>query len=142
MDLDIQGRSIASAIVDLRPHSHSHKEIQKEQRLDKTGAYRALVVDIKEGDHHKDKRKEGGSTMFPDTWSTEDVARAIVKVANSDPVKSDEKRKSNTHIEEVNGLRVRVITDQKTGKVNYRQPKEEKIVGSKNRLFMKKSVMR
>ena len=126
LDLGIAGRMVASAVIDPRPLNRSYDSLKDEQRLNSKGTYKAIVVDIKDDGYHKDKRLEGGSTMFPDAWSAEEVIKAVVKVSQIEPIKHDEKRKSNSHLGVVDGVKIRVITDEKTGKIITASPKRRK----------------
>lgn len=123
MELGIQGRTVSSLVGDANRPKVSYSKFRREQRVKDSGAYRALGVEIQGPDGTKFSKLEG-SSMFPNDWTTEKVLQSIVTVADT-PGKHDPERKSLFHEAEVDGVKVRVVTDEKTGKIITASPKQK-----------------
>ncbi|OGL35215.1 hypothetical protein A3F65_04205 [Candidatus Saccharibacteria bacterium RIFCSPHIGHO2_12_FULL_47_16b] len=101
-----------------RPHK-SMGDLRKEQRIKPDGTYRPHIVAI-EG---IGKATSKTNAMFPNDWNTEQVIRAIVQVAHTPPVEAKPGNRTNLHEGEVNGIRIRVLTDDETHKIVTGYPK-------------------
>ena len=115
LDLEIPNRVVASEVNS--PSDRPISELRREQSVRPNGAFRARIIGI------DSKAKEGGSAMFPTEWSTEDVIRAILTVSRTAPTNHDGERGLYLHVSEINGVRVSVTTNEKTGKIITAFPK-------------------
>lgn len=113
MDLEMPGRSMASKV--------GNRRIRDAQRLRSNGTYRPQIVAIQSNDGGQMKR--WGSSQFPYEWNAEQVADAIISVAKSPSVKVDPDRHSFLKIGEVDGVRIQVAVDDKTGKIITGNPR-------------------
>jgi len=113
--LGIEGRTIASRISDPARPDITLAQFRKDQTVKPNGAFRALHVAVK-GQDGVDYGKLGGSSMFPSEWSTQKVLESVIATADT-AGKHDPVRESYAHSAEVDGVKIRVITDDKTGKV-------------------------
>jgi hypothetical protein len=110
------GNNTAASVIQTRDN-RPYNKLKAEQSVRPSGVFRARYVQL------NGNRKQGISAMFPNEWSTEDVLRAIVGTAYTPPLEHDFERSSYVHISEVNGVRVRVVTDEKSGKIITAAPK-------------------
>lgn len=115
MKLEVGGRQVGSKLRD-KVEDPIDMALEDKQRIQKNGTYRPRLVRV-EG---KDKLE--GSTMFPDEWPTEKVIKSIVATAKSVPTKHDLERSSYMHRQNIDGVRVNVVTDEKTGKIITASP--------------------
>lgn len=113
MELGIEGRTMASQV--------GNKRVRQEQRLRDNRAYRPSIVMI--ADATTGSLKQWGSTQFPDEWDAERVARALIEVASGQPQKVDEERHSHFKVGIIDGVRIQVATDDKTGKIITGSPR-------------------
>ncbi len=117
-DLGLEDRTVMSEInPGGDPERPIHKKLVREQSIRPNSAFRSRIVEI------GDKQKVGGSAMFPNEWSTEDVINSIAAVALTPPAKHDLERLSFIHQGEVNGVRIQVVTSEATGKIITAAPK-------------------
>jgi hypothetical protein len=116
VDLEVPYRTIASRIHDpKRPHK-KQSELRREQKIGPNGVFRAGQVEI-DIPGRPEVRKPEGSKMFPEEWDCEQVVRALIAAADTEPVKRTPEKESATHLLEVDGVKVRVVTHDKTGKI-------------------------
>lgn len=122
--LGIAGRELACRIH--KPESSDgwgkqYRKYRQEQQPKDSGTYKVLHVHIHGLDHstgeHITYAKSGGSSMFPDSWSTEQVLEALVAVADTEPTRHDEERHSFTHVAEVGGVKIQVVTNELDGRI-------------------------
>jgi hypothetical protein len=115
MDAELPQRVVASSIK--VSDNHGRNNLRKKQSIRSNGVFRPKIVEI------NGQEKLAGSAMFPNEWSTEDVVKAIVKVAKSAPEKHDFERASYTHNGEVDRVQISVITGENSGKIITASPK-------------------
>lgn len=124
MDLEVPGRTIASEIPDYRDPNHVPlAKLRRGQAVRENGTFKSNIVKIQTDKGEVSKEKVGGSAMFPNEWNTQEVVEAVKKVADTPPESHDRERGSFVHIGEEKGVRIRVITDEKTGKIITATPK-------------------
>jgi hypothetical protein len=128
----IEGRSVSSQV----DGSRKLKEYRRRQRVKPNGTYHANTVEIEGNTGTFVKAR--GSAMFPDDWSSEDVLRKIVEVADGAPGKLTD-RGTLLHEgfvasgiekpgEEPTFVKVRALTDPSTGKILTAHPVKEGMV--------------
>lgn len=115
VELNVPDRIIASRIVDPQDPSKSLGKLRQRQKIGQDGVYLAGHVDIGVGDKTYEKPK--GSSMFPDEWSSEHVINALLETSYKEPTKTNPAKNSATHVHEVDGVRLSVVTDLQTGKI-------------------------
>jgi hypothetical protein len=129
--LEVPGRVVASVVYqedrkdpvtnEVITWVRQRSKFRTIQKPTTQNSYRCLSVSITDTDPRTGEtftyEKDDGSSMFPDDWSAEDVARAIVEVADTEPVKFNPDRMSRTHDAKVNGVRIQVVTSDRTGKI-------------------------
>ncbi len=130
--LEAEGRTIASKIYDpsrktTRTGELMSRELQyelnkKDQQTRENGVYTCRIV-IFENDG-KIYEKLFGSSMFPDTWSTEKVIKAILETYRNGwkTVELD----TIIHEATIDGVKIRVVSDARTGKIKTAMPKHMK----------------
>ncbi len=116
--LGVDSLEVASAVKDPRFPGKSFARVVREQAVRDNGVYRPMhIVSAREQDGHTVRlTKEGGSTMFPDEWSTQEVLEAIIEVSKMDGVPSAQDD-AEMHEGTVRGVRMRVFTQPTTGKI-------------------------
>lgn len=96
MALESKGSAVASVIADPKEPHRSLTDFRSEQQVRHSGAYRALHVEVPDSRTGRPLKKVGGSSMFPNDWTTEKVLSSVIRVAGA-PGRYDEKRRSYTH---------------------------------------------
>jgi len=119
--LGVDGRTIASMISDPARPDKRQSHFRKEQKVKPDGTYKALHIAVR-GQDGIEYRKLNGSTMFPNEWNTQKVLESIL-AASDVPGTHDPIRESYAHLAEVDGVKVTVWTDDKTGKIITGFPK-------------------
>ncbi|MEI9913811.1 MAG: EndoU domain-containing protein [Candidatus Saccharibacteria bacterium] len=115
--------TIASTIA-ARDGSVKHAtpgRLRQDQKLGGNGVFKALEVSIKDREGNT-VRKDGGSTMFPLEWSTQDVLEAVIATSQTEGT-AIEGQDINKHLAEVNGVKVVAITDAMSGKIISAYPR-------------------
>ena len=113
--LEIPGREVASIIFDPENPNKSQSEFRKAQKAKLSGVFRAMHIEIADNDGTM-LSKDKGSSMFPNEWNTQRVVESLIHVSKM-PGELDEVRGSVVHVAEVDGVKLRVITDSNTGKI-------------------------
>ncbi len=121
MQLEADGIAVASKIKDPDNPSRGVAFFRRDQQVRNNGTYEALHVEVSDPRTGRTLKKLGGSSMFPNEWSTQDVLQAVVDVSKS-PGQYDERRGSMQHQKKVHGVVIRAVTDKKTGKVITAHP--------------------
>jgi hypothetical protein len=116
MALETKGVTVASQVHDPKNPGVGTDDFRRRQEVRRNGSYQALQVEVTDPRTGRGMKKLGGSSMFPNEWSTQDVLEAVVQVSRTKG-KYDEVRRSNTHQATVNGVTIRAATDKKTGKI-------------------------
>jgi hypothetical protein len=124
VSLGIENVAVASTIYDPERPNKSPGDFRREQRVKDNGVYKALDVKILDRDGSV-SRKDGGSSMFPNEWSTQKVLAAVYATSKA-PGEHDVKRDAYRHETEVEGVKVVAYTDDKTGKIFQAWPKSRK----------------
>ncbi len=110
IELEVDDRVFASQI---RPEESGSKRpltyYRKRQKIGENGTYNCKVVEI------NGVKKAGGSSMFPDDWSEQDVLNSVVEVAKTEPVFQDEL--VNIHRATENGVNIQVVTSRLFGRI-------------------------
>ncbi len=114
VNLDMEGRFIGSKIYS-NNKNNSLPKLRTKQKVNSNGVYRALQFSMisNVGDL---KTKHRGSTMFPNEWTTQEVLESIIEISKSNKM-YDYYRDVYSHDGEVRGVKLRVITDERTGKI-------------------------
>lgn len=136
MELGVDGRIVASEVYDPNRPERRRSSFVREQRIRyPEEVYGVNVVGVEEGGkmywkqttkthNGKELTVNSGSSMFPDEWSAEQVLRAVMEVAAL-PAKPDAesgRRPVSIHDARVDGVRIRVIVDNNTGKIITASP--------------------
>lgn len=118
MALNIDSVEVASALQDPRFPDKSYSRVVRSQAVRDNGVHRPLHVVITHTHNGRDYtlEKRGGSTMFPDEWSTQEVLEAMINVSKLEGKESD-RGSSLVHDGVVHDVHVRVYTDRDTGKI-------------------------
>ncbi len=90
-------------------------QLRKEQKTRQNGTFKALDVRVTDGEGET-YNKLGGTTMFPNEWSTKQVVESILQTSQA-PGEIIEDRNATRHIAEINGVNVVVITSNSSGKI-------------------------
>lgn len=104
--LGVDDRVIASQIAQINEGPiRTLPALRKKQKLRDNGQYRANIVQIGL------MSKNEGSSMFPDTWSAEDILKAVTEVSGTGPVKTGGEPFTpySIHREVINEVRIQVI---------------------------------
>jgi hypothetical protein len=109
MIMNVPDRMIASQLTGSKTLSDG--KLQRRQAVQADGTFhpRQIVIDGKE--------KMLGSAMFPNEWSTENVIESLLAVSMLAPSQHDRERGTFIHEGIVGGVGIRVICDEKTGKI-------------------------
>lgn len=124
MELDLPTRRVASAYIDPTADDaqRTRSKYRRGQSVRSNGTFRSNIVVIDEG--KGEMEKVGGSAMFPNEWSSEKVIDSIRQVGSTLPDAYDADRSDKAiHNGEIDGVRIRVITNPKTGKIVTGFPK-------------------
>ncbi|HEX4773905.1 MAG TPA: EndoU domain-containing protein [Candidatus Saccharimonadales bacterium] len=90
---------------------YSSNKLKLMQGVKENGAFHPRLLSI------NGQKKESGSAMFPDEWSTEDVVRGLLIVAQTVPEYHDLERSTYAHVGNIEGVDIRVITSEQTGQI-------------------------
>lgn len=125
MELDVPNRTAYSLISDPKKPEKTPKQFEKDQKVRQNGTAKPLgvVIDGKLKYVPKTTDKLSGSVLFPDTWCAEDVLCAVVLAVDSGEPEVDIERQSIVHTAEVEGVKVRAVTDLNTGKIITASPR-------------------
>jgi len=123
MELGSSDVIIASSIVvdESRGRHKTPARLRKDQKIDGNGVFKVLDVSVKDGEGNI-VRKDGGSTMFPLEWSTQEVLEAVIATSQTEG-KAIEGQDLNKHLTEVNGVKVVAITEATSGKIVSAYPR-------------------
>lgn len=72
--------------------------------------YPEVVTSFPENGRTRRVLKEGYTKFFPEVWSVEDVAHAVLTVAGTGPAVIDERRGMHEHVGKFSGVMLRVVT--------------------------------
>jgi hypothetical protein len=113
------GMSNVGVASEVRPGADAATQarLRRQQKARPNGEYKSRVILI------NGQRKEGGSSMFPEAWTAEEVIQSVVSTAKEEPSSHDSVRRSYVHKKVVNGVKIRAVTSQETGKIVTASPK-------------------
>jgi hypothetical protein len=117
IELGVENVSIASMI---QPQESLKRQmspglLRKEQKIKENGTFKALDIRVSDTNGNT-LRKVGGSTMFPNEWSTQQVIESILQ-ASQVPGEEVEDKNITRHTSKINGVKIVAVTDNKTGKI-------------------------
>jgi len=119
--IDMPGRTVASSIYHPNDINHSrasqYTTLSRRQQLQPNGTYRALDVTIQDPGDPVPHIKAKATTVFPDAWSTEQVMRAIIAVAEGGPGDFNGRSATDIHRGIVDGVEIRVETRPEDGMI-------------------------
>lgn len=125
MELDVPNRSIYSIISDPKKPEKTPKQFERDQKIRQNDTAKPLgvLIDGTLKYDFKTKDKLCGSVLFPDSWSAEDVLCAVVLAVDNGEKEWDIERQSIVHTMDVEGVKVRAVTDLNTSKIITASPR-------------------
>jgi hypothetical protein len=118
--LGVEGTQVYSTFVKPESPKKDRNYYKRSQGVRDNGVFEAKNVRISD-ETDRVMEKAHGSTFFPNEWTTQQVLEAIIATSQQ-PGTHNPDRHSRTHVGNVEGVTVTVITDDFTGKIVAAKP--------------------